>query len=66
MKRPKTVRVEKGSLVRFRPRVKLHLSTPMKVIEVKEDLVKLEDGIWWPITAVMSEQEWRSEDEEPA
>jgi len=38
----------------------------MKVIEVKEDLVKLEDGIWWPITAVMSEQEWRSEDEEPA
>jgi len=61
------VEITVGSLVRFRYNIDLPLSTPMRVIQVREDIVRLEDGIWWPVGAVISEQEWHEwyADKEP-
>ncbi len=54
----RVVKIERGSLVRFRESL-LPLSSPKKVIEAKHNLARLEDGIWWPVQALISEQEWQ-------
>jgi hypothetical protein len=59
----KPVRIEAGSLVRFRDS-SMPLSAPVRVIEMTEngEIAKLEDGIWWPVFVLISEADWQEDD----